>query len=100
MRTVIDGLPDDAPELALSRLLNEYRTTREQRFASTTRRARAAAGLLIVGLQQRLLSSTEAFTRSLKVHRATAERLCGNSPAPSIGTARHGRVERRAAALQ
>jgi len=34
----------------------------------------AAAGLLVVGLQQRLLSSTEAFARSLKVHRATVER--------------------------
>ena len=71
---VIDGLPDDAPELVLSRLLDEYRTVREQRFAKTTRRAQAAAGLLVVGLQQRLLSSIEAFARSLKVHRATVER--------------------------
>jgi SNF2 domain-containing protein len=71
---VIDGLPDDAPELVLSRLLDEYRTAREQRFARTTRRAQAAAGLLVVGLQQRLLSSIEAFARSLKVHRATVER--------------------------
>src|SRR6266481_1604249 len=38
VRVVIDGLPDDAPELVLSRLLDEYRTMREQRFASTTRR--------------------------------------------------------------
>jgi hypothetical protein len=30
--------------------------------------------LLVVGLQQRLLSSIEAFARSLKVHRATVER--------------------------
>src|SRR5439155_597624 len=60
-RLVIDGLPDDAPELELSRLLDEYRSAREERFASTTRRAQAAAGLLVVGLQQRLLSSIEAF---------------------------------------
>ncbi len=73
-RIVIDGLPEDAPELVLSRLLDEYRTAREERFASTTRRAQAAAGLLVVGLQQRLLSSIEAFARSLKVHRATVER--------------------------
>ena len=73
-RVVIDGLPEDAPELLLSRLLDEYRSAREERFASTTRRAQAAAGLLVVGLQQRLLSSTEAFARSLKVHRATVER--------------------------
>ena len=73
-RVVIEGLPADAPELELSRLLDEYRSVREQRFASTSRRAQAAAGLLVVGLQQRLLSSIEAFARSLKVHRATVAR--------------------------
>ena len=73
-RLAIDGLPADAPELALSRLLDEYRTAREVRFASTSRRAQASAGLLVVGLQQRLLSSIEAFARSLKVHRATVAR--------------------------
>jgi SNF2 family DNA or RNA helicase len=41
---VIDRLPEDAPELALSRLLDQYRTAREERLASTTRRAQAAAG--------------------------------------------------------
>jgi superfamily II DNA or RNA helicase len=74
VRVEIDGLPDDAPELVLSRLLDEYRTAREERFAVTTKRAQAAAGLLVVGLQQRLLSSIEAFARSLKVHRATVTR--------------------------
>jgi len=74
VRVVIDGLPEDAPELTLSRLLDEYRTIREERLAATTRKARAAAGLLVVGLQQRLLSSIEAFARSLKVHRATVQR--------------------------
>lgn len=74
VRIGIDGLPPDAPELALSRLLDEYRTAREERLTATSRRAQAAAGLLIVGLQQRLLSSIDAFARSLKVHRATIER--------------------------
>jgi len=74
VRIEIDWLPDNAPELMLSRLLDEYRTAREERFASTTRRTQAAAGLLVVGLQQRLLSSIEAFARSLKVHRATVEK--------------------------
>ena len=74
VRFAIDGLPEDAPELALSRLLDEYRTVREERFASTSRRTQATAGLLVVGLQQRLLSSIEAFARSLKVHRATVVR--------------------------
>ena len=71
---VIDGLPDHAPELVLSRLLDEYRTLRSRRFAHATARGRAAAGLLVVGLQQRLLSSIEAFARSLKRHRKTVER--------------------------
>jgi superfamily II DNA/RNA helicase len=79
VRIVIDNLPEDAPELVLSRLLDEYRTLREERFARTTRRAQATAGLLVVGLQQRLLSSIEAFARSLKIHRATVERQWGKS---------------------
>ena len=72
----------------LSRLLDEYRTAREERFASTSRRAQAAAGLLVVGLQQRLLSSIEAFARSLKVHRATVERQWGKGLPAEIGTDR------------
>lgn len=74
VRIEIAGLPEDSPELVLSRLLDEYRTAREERLATTSARAQAAAGLLVVGLQQRLLSSIEAFARSLKVHRATVER--------------------------
>jgi hypothetical protein len=50
----------DAPELVLSRLLDAYRTAREQRFANTTRRAQAAAGLLVVGLQQLISTSISA----------------------------------------
>ncbi len=71
---VIDGLPADAPELVLSNLLDEYRSVREERFAGAGRRARASAGLLVVGLQQRLLSSVEAFARTLAVHRKTVDR--------------------------
>ncbi|MDE0460314.1 MAG: DISARM system SNF2-like helicase DrmD, partial [Chromatiales bacterium] len=71
---IIDDLPPDTPELVLSALLDEYRTTRERRHENASNRARAAAGLLVVGLQQRLLSSIEAFARSLKVHRKTVER--------------------------
>lgn len=87
VRQSIDGLPDDAPELHLSRLLDEYRTAREERFASSSRRAQASAGLLIVGLQQRLLSSIEAFARSLKVHRATVERQWEKGHAPTVAAA-------------
>ena len=70
----IDDLPDDAPELHLSRLLNEYRETREERLKDETKRKQAASGLLITGLQQRLLSSVEAFARTLKVHRRTVQK--------------------------
>ena len=89
----IDGLPDDAPELALSRLLDEYRDTRDQRHASGSGAARAAAGLLVVGLQQRLLSSVEAFARSLAVHRRTVERQQAGARAvrPDTGGRSHPR---------
>lgn len=70
----IDHLPEDAPELLLSRLLDEYREAREERFKAAPKSARAASGLLVIGLQQRLLSSIEAFARSLKTHRGTLER--------------------------
>ncbi len=93
MRIAIDGLPDDAPELVLSRLLDEYRTAREERFASTTRRAQAASGLLVVGLQQRLLSSFEAFARSLKVHRATVKRHWEKGRAAAADAAKTGDEE-------
>lgn len=74
VREEISGLAADAPEILLSNLLDDYCTLRERRFETTTRRTRAAAGLLVVGLQQRLLSSVEAFARTLKVHRATVQR--------------------------
>lgn len=70
----IDGLPSTAPELLLSSLLDEYRTLRETRLSGESKRKQAAAGLLITGLQQRLLSSIEAFSRTLRVHRKTAQK--------------------------
>ena len=74
IRVPVDNLPFNAPELVLSKLLDEYRNAREERFAETSGRTQAAAGLLVVGLQQRLLSSIEAFARSLDRHRRTVER--------------------------
>ena len=73
-RIVLDGLPEDAPELVLSRLLDEYRSLREERLKAGTARARAAAALLVVGLQQKLLSSIEAFAISLARHRVTVRK--------------------------
>ncbi len=82
-RVAIDRLPEDAPELVLSRLLDEYRGVREERLEGLPPRERAAAGLLVVGLQQRLLSSIEAFALSLKRHRRTVreqwERAAGGA---------------------
>lgn len=70
----IDGLPDDIPELRLSKLLDEYRQLREERLSGESKRTQASSGLLICGLQQRLLSSIEAFARTLRVHRRTVAR--------------------------
>ena len=73
-RVVIDGLPPDAPELELSRLFDEHRTAREERHGKTPSKAQPPAGLLVVGLQQPVLSSVEAFARSLADHLRTVER--------------------------
>ena len=73
-RIAIEDLPEDAPELVLSRLLDEYRGLREERLKNAPARARAAGGLLVVGLQQKLLSSIEAFAISLSRHRVTVRK--------------------------
>ena len=65
VQITIDGLPDDAPELRLTALLDQCRRLREQRLAAESRRTQTASGLLICGLQQRLFSSIEAFARTL-----------------------------------
>ena len=84
LRIPIDHLPEDAPELQLSRLLDRYRTLREAAYAHAPKRQQAAAGLVCVGLQQRLLSSIDAFARILAVHQRTLERA-----APTAATSRH-----------
>ena len=73
-RIAIEDLPEDAPELVLSRLLDEYRGLREERLKNAPARARAAGGLLVVGLQQKLLSSIDAFAISLARHRVTVRK--------------------------
>ena len=70
----LSGLPADTPELRLSVLLDQYRELREERLKVESRRKQATAALLISGLQQRLLSSVEAFARTLRVHRRTVQR--------------------------
>src|SRR5262249_52478913 len=81
----IDGLPADAPELRLSVLLDEYRRLREARMEGVSKRKQAAAALLVSGLQQRLLSSVEAFARTLRVHRRTLDRQRQHLAAEAAG---------------
>ncbi|MBS1770567.1 MAG: DEAD/DEAH box helicase [Acidobacteria bacterium] len=85
----IAGLPEDAPELALSRLLNDYREVRLQRVSTGTRRLQSEAMLMISGLQQRLLSSVEAFARTLRVHYRSMERIWAREAEAATAT-RHG----------
>ncbi|MGR3274617.1 DISARM system SNF2-like helicase DrmD [Acaryochloris marina NIES-2412] len=76
----IDNLPEDAPELVLSRLLQEYRDCREARLRSASKSSQATAMLVILSLQKRLLSSIEAFARTLRVHRRAVERQAKEKP--------------------
>ena len=89
-RIPIDDLHEDAPELVLSRLLDEYRGLREERLKHAPARARAAAGLLVVGLQQKLLSSIEAFAISLARHRTTVRRQWERAVAGGAAASSHG----------
>jgi hypothetical protein len=69
------ALPEDTPELALATLLDQYRSLRIERMAGMKRRHRNQFELLVTQLQQRLLSSVEAFARTLRVHKKTMERI-------------------------
>jgi ERCC4-related helicase len=79
-----DLLPEDNPELALTALLDQYRVLRLDSMAGATKRQRSHFELLTTQLQQRLLSSAEAFARSLRVHRSTMEKLWARETA--LGT--------------
>jgi ERCC4-related helicase len=72
----VSNLPVDAPELVLPELLERYRTSREQTLsASKATRTQMAAGLLVTtSMQKRLLSSIDAFARTLNVHRKALEK--------------------------
>ncbi len=75
----IDHLPASAPELALSAMLAEYSEILERRLAEGSKRTRSAGKLVSLALQKRLLSSVEAFARTLAVHRKTAEKKAQTS---------------------
>jgi len=80
---VIAGLPADTPELLLARKLAVYRELRQVRLSGESRSRRAQAELAWIGLQQRLLSSVEAFAKTLAVHERSLRRLgeVGRPPA-------------------
>ena len=87
------ALPDDTPELALAAMLDDYRNLRLDTMAGATKRQRAHFDLLTTQLQQRLLSSVEAFARSLRVHRRTMERIWAKeAPATSDAKVHAGRL--------
>lgn len=64
----VDDLSSEAPELVLADLLSQYRELREARMSGESRRIQSTANLIFINLQQRLLSSTAAFARTLSVH--------------------------------
>jgi hypothetical protein len=70
----IDRLPADAPELLLSSKLDAYLEMRDARLAKEPPAVQRRARLVLVTLQQRLLSSVEAFARTIGVHRRAMER--------------------------
>ena len=69
----ITDLPDNAPELRLSRLLRQYRDLRENRLSESSKSHQAASALVVTSLQKRLVSSIEAFSHTLRVHRKGVE---------------------------
>jgi superfamily II DNA or RNA helicase len=79
----ISGLPETAPELVLTRLLDEYATACETRLESATRKKQIEFQLVISHLQQRLFSSIESFARTLAVHRRSFEKATSHK-APSL----------------
>ena len=71
----IGNLPSDAPDLVLAEKLDAYRVEREKRLAGEARSHQTAGSLVIGCLQKRLLSSIEAFSKTLSVHRKSVERM-------------------------
>jgi hypothetical protein len=83
----IAGLPEETPELELARQLAAYGELRVKRIASLPTQKSSMAKLAFVGLQQRLLSSVAAFARTLKVHKATLQRMLDGEEAGLVAAA-------------
>jgi SNF2 family DNA or RNA helicase len=101
----ITGLPENAPELAIARLLDEYAVACESHLETAARKKQIEFQLVISHLQQRLFSSIEAFARTLAVHRRSVEKgsihqapslellKCGVDREGELGTATEEDVE-------
>jgi Helicase conserved C-terminal domain/SNF2-related domain len=83
-----DSLPIDTPELKLSRMLLAYGDLRNQRLAKLTKGRQTAARFVYSGLQQRLLSSSFAFAKTLKVHRDSLQRAIDRVEGEDLGSAK------------
>ena len=83
----ITDLPDEAPELDLASRLAAYGDLRMLRIARLPTQKASMAKLAFVGLQQRLLSSIAAFAKTLKVHRATMQRMVNGEEAGRVAAA-------------
>lgn len=82
----IDGLSEDGAELALPRLLDEYRQAREDRLKGAAKSVQSASALVLCNLQKRLLSSIEAFACTLTVHRRAFEAAATASASASTAS--------------
>jgi ERCC4-related helicase len=89
----LGGLPDEAPELDLWHRLAAYGELRQRRIAKLPAHTAALAKLAFVGLQQRLLSSSAAFARTLKAHRKALQRAIDGDQAPSAPAAAQSFVD-------
>ena len=76
-------------------MLDAYRVTREGRLKNESRSQQTAGALVIGGLQKRLLSSIEAFAKTLAVHRKSVERALERAAAaPTVSAALQADLER------
>lgn len=84
LRDIVSGFPlrkviaiqineEDWAEIKLSKYLQEYKEAKEERMKDAKAKSKASAGLILIGLQQRLLSSPEAFCKTLRVHKKSFE---------------------------
>jgi hypothetical protein len=69
------NLPPDTPELVLARMLDNYGVALRTGASREGRQRLVQTRMLFAGLQKRLLSSIEAFARTVKAHRATLMKL-------------------------